>query len=29
MKNFQFAAFSQRGWGKPHNEDALLLDGQA
>ncbi|SOD16390.1 PP2C family protein-serine/threonine phosphatase [Nitrosomonas ureae] len=28
MKNFQFAAFSQRERGKSHNEDALLLDGQ-
>lgn len=28
MINFQYAAFSQRGRGKLHNEDAVLLDGQ-
>ncbi len=28
MKNFQFTAFSQRGRGKLHNEDAVLLDNQ-
>ena len=28
MKNFQYAAFSQRGRGKLHNEDAVLLDNQ-
>jgi len=28
MINFQFTAFSQRGRGKSHNEDAILLDGQ-
>ena len=28
MINFQFASFSQRGRGKLHNEDAVLLDGQ-
>lgn len=28
MTNFQYTAFSQRGSGKLHNEDAVLLDGQ-
>jgi protein phosphatase len=28
MKTFQFTAFSQRGRGKLHNEDAVLLDSQ-
>ncbi|MDV6348158.1 protein phosphatase 2C domain-containing protein [Nitrosomonas sp. Is35] len=28
MKISQYAAFSQRGRGKSHNEDAVLLDGQ-
>lgn len=28
MTNFQFTAFNQRGRGKSHNEDAVLLDGQ-
>ncbi len=28
MRAFQFAAFSQRGRGKLHNEDAVLLDNQ-
>ena len=26
MKTFQYTAFSQRGRGKSHNEDAVLLD---
>lgn len=28
MKTFQYTAFSQRGRGKLHNEDAVLLNGQ-
>lgn len=28
MTNFQYTTFSQRGSGKLHNEDAVLLDGQ-
>ncbi|MER0204454.1 MAG: serine/threonine-protein phosphatase [Nitrosomonas sp.] len=28
MTNFQYTAFSQRGRGKSHNEDAVLLDAQ-
>lgn len=28
MRAFQYTAFSQRGRGKLHNEDAVLLDGQ-
>ena len=28
MRNFRYATFSQRGRGKSHNEDAILLDGQ-
>lgn len=28
MKTFQYTAFSQRGRGKSHNEDAVLLDNQ-
>ena len=28
MKTFQYTAFSQRGSGKLHNEDAVLLDSQ-
>lgn len=28
MINFRFSAFSQRGRGKLHNEDTVLLDGQ-
>lgn len=28
MRTFQFTAFSQRGSGKSHNEDAVLLDNQ-
>ncbi|MDE2389649.1 MAG: serine/threonine-protein phosphatase [Betaproteobacteria bacterium] len=28
MTNFQYSAFSQRGSGKLHNEDAVLLDGR-
>ena len=28
MKTFQYTAFSQRGRGKSHNEDAILIDNQ-